>query len=94
MTLVDRLGDTIKEAKADRLSHTQSEVEVEALINIMADTLPERKVKTFLNTPGVAQAMKLVYTLGDTVGKTPTGNLQHTVANTIKVNTWQNSGNV
>lgn len=41
----------------------------------MADTLAMRKVKTFLNTPGVVQAMKLVYTLGDIVGKTQTGNL-------------------
>lgn len=41
----------------------------------MADTLLERKAKTFLKTLGDVKAMKLLYTLADTVGNTQTSKL-------------------
>ena len=41
----------------------------------MAETLLERKAKTFLKTLGDVEAMKLLYTLADTVGKTQTSKL-------------------
>ena len=67
--MVDTLADTLKEAQAETLSHTQGNVEIEALINIMAEKLLEKTVKTFLNTLGDVEAIKLLYTLADTVGK-------------------------
>lgn len=42
---------------------------MEALIDTMADTLLERKAKTLIKTLGGVEAMKLRYTLSDTVCK-------------------------
>jgi len=81
--MVDTLADTHKEAQAETLSHTQANVEIEALINIMADKLLERKAKTFLDTLGDVEAIKLLYTLAYTVGKNRPVNF-NTLANTLK----------
>ena len=62
----------------------------------MADTLLERKAKPFLETLGDVEAMKFLYALAATVGKTETGKLQHTpgkiLAKAKNLNTWRNSG--
>ena len=57
--MVNTLADLLKEAQAETLSHTQGDVEIEALIDKMADTLLERKFKTFYKTLAEAEAMKL-----------------------------------
>ena len=57
--MVNTLADTLKEAQAETLSHTQGNVEIEALINIMADTFLESKFKTFVKTLAEVEAMKL-----------------------------------
>ena len=44
-------------------------------MNIIAHTLLDRKVKTFLKTLRDVDAMKLLYTVADTEGETQTGNL-------------------
>lgn len=59
-TLVYTLADTLKEAKAERVSHTLGNVEMEALIDPMADTLFEKKAKTLIKTLGGVEAMKVV----------------------------------
>ena len=59
MTMVNTLADTLKEAQAETLSHTQGDVEIEALINIMSDTLLESKFKTFVKTLAEVEAMNL-----------------------------------
>ena len=61
----------------------------------MADKLLERKAKTFLKTQVDVEAIKLLYTLADTVGKTQTSKLQHTLGKTLarakNLNAWRNS---
>ena len=90
----DTRADMVKESQAETLSHKQGNVEMEAPINIMAHTVLDIKVKKFLKTLGDVQAMKLFYTLADTVDKAESGKLQHTLANTLaqKLNTWRNTG--
>lgn len=46
---------------------------MEALIDTIADTLLERKAISLLETLGDVEAIKLLYTLVDTVGKTKAG---------------------
>lgn len=60
----------------------------------MAHTVLDIKVKKFLKTLGDVEAMKLFYTLADTVDKAERGKLQRTVANSLakKLNTWRNTG--
>ena len=57
--MVNTLAESHKEAQAETLSHTQGDVEIEALIDIMADTLLERKFKTFHKRLAEVEAMKL-----------------------------------
>ena len=57
--MVNTVADSLKEAQAETLSHSQGDVEIEALIDIMADTLLERNFKTFHKTLAEVEAMKL-----------------------------------
>ena len=73
-TLVEPLADTVEEAEVERLKNTLGDVEMETLIEKIADTLLERKARTLLET----EAKKLLYSLADTVGKADVGKLgQH-----------------
>ena len=55
---------------------------MKALIDTKADTLLERKAKTLIKTLCAVEAMKLLFTLPDTVCKTEAGKLRHKLANT------------
>ena len=48
---------TLKEVQAKRHRQKQGDVEIEAVINMMADTLFDRKVKTFVKTLRDVEAM-------------------------------------
>ena len=56
---------------------------MKALIDTIANTLLERKAKTPLNTPTCVEAVKLHYTLADTVSKTETEIFGHTMPDTL-----------
>ena len=71
----DTRADMVKEWQAETLSHKQGNVEMKAPINIMAQTVLDIKVKTFLKTLGDVKAMKLFYTSADTVDKAQSGKL-------------------
>ena len=74
-TMDDTRADLVKEWQAETLSHKQGNVEMKAPINIMALTVLDIKVKTFLKTLGDVKAMKLFYTSADTVDKAQSGKL-------------------
>lgn len=52
----DTWADMVKEWQAETLSHKQGNVEMKAPINIMAQTVLDIKVKTFLKTLGDVKA--------------------------------------
>ena len=52
-------------------------------MDTFADTLLERKAKTPLNTLSCVEALKLHYTLADTVSKTETEKFRHTMPDTL-----------
>ena len=64
-TLNYMLADMLEKAQAERLGHTLGDVEMEALIEIMTDTLLERKDRTLSITIAALQPMKLFYILSD-----------------------------
>ena len=74
-TMDDTRADMVKESQAETLSHKQGNVEMKAPINIMAQTVLDIKVKTFLKTLGDVKLMKLFYTSADTVDKAQSGKL-------------------
>ena len=70
----ETLDDTLKEAQVKRHRQKQGVVGIETPI-IMADTLLHKKVKIFLQKLCDVEAIKLLYTSADTIGK--------------KLNTWR-----
>ena len=56
-TIVETVAYALKEVQAKRHRQKQGEVEIEALINMTADTLFDRKVKTFVKTLRDVEAM-------------------------------------
>ena len=73
--LVVTLADTLDEAETEALGDKSRNVE--------ADTLLVRKAKTVLETLRGVEAIKLLYILADTVGKTEAGKLRQTPADTL-----------
>ena len=59
-TLLDNLADTLEDAEAERPCHRQGDVEMEQLIDTIADTPLERKTKTLFETLGERDTMKLL----------------------------------
>ena len=49
-TIVETVDYTLKEVQAKRHRQKQGDAEIEALINMMAERLLDRKVKTFVKT--------------------------------------------
>lgn len=74
-TLIDKLGDAPKGVITERLVYSLGDVEIEAIIDIIADTLLERNAKTLLKTLSNVGGKKILHTLADTVCKTQTSKL-------------------
>lgn len=74
-TLIDKLGNTPKGVITERLVYSLGDVEIEGIIDIIADTLLERNAKTLFKTLSNVGVKKILHTLADTVCKTPTSKL-------------------
>ena len=68
--MVSTLSDTLGETKAQRLRHTQGNVVLEAVIDTEPYRLLERNAKILIKALGNLEAMKLLFTLSDTICQT------------------------
>ena len=72
-------SDTLGETKAQRLRQTLGNVVLTAVIDAKPFRLLERKSKTLIKALGNLEAMKLLFTLSDTICQTEARKLRHTL---------------